>query len=115
MNKTSIIKGCLELCVLSIIQSKETYGYEIMSELEKHNLKLSGEGSIYPILTKLKERGLLEMKKQEGDRGITRIYYLLNDEGKAYLEREVLQWLDIQRDIVHLLRSHDRITEEVVL
>lgn len=54
MDKTSLIKGHLEMCVLSILSKKKSYGYEIMKELEVHNLKLKGVGSIYPILTKLK-------------------------------------------------------------
>ena len=49
MDRTSLIKGNLEMCVLSILSTKKSYGYEIMKELEVHNLKLKGVGRFIPF------------------------------------------------------------------
>ncbi|PAF36301.1 PadR family transcriptional regulator [Terribacillus saccharophilus] len=81
MNKTSLLKGHLEMCVLSILKKKKSYGYEIMKELEKYDLKLKGVSSIYPILNKLKEQQWVVVSSEITDSGKARIYYTINHQG----------------------------------
>ncbi len=105
MNKTSLIKGHLEMCVLSILSKKKSYGYEIMKELEVYNLKLKGVGSIYPILTKLKNQEWVNTYQEVTDSGKVRIYYEINENGKIRLEKKINEWLELQSDIQILLKS----------
>lgn len=88
MDRTSLIKGHLEMCVLSILSKKKSYGYEIMKELEKHNLKLKGVGSIYPILTKLKDQEWVDTYREMTENGKVRVYYEINENGEVYLQKK---------------------------
>lgn len=105
MDKTSLIKGHLEMCVLSILSQGKSYGYEIMKELDKHNLTLKGVGSIYPILTKLKDQEWVNTYREMTDSGKVRVYYELNEQGERYLEKKIDEWLELQSDIKLLLQS----------
>jgi len=105
MDRTSLIKGHLEMCVLSILSKKKSYGYEIMKELEKHNLKLKGVGSIYPILTKLKDQEWVDTYREMTENGKVRVYYEINEKGEVYLQRKINEWLELQQDIKSLLQS----------
>ncbi|AND38334.1 MULTISPECIES: PadR family transcriptional regulator [Cytobacillus] len=106
MDRITIIKGSLEICVLSILYKKRSYGYEIMKELEQFNIKLKGVGSIYPILTRIKEKQLVNVYKEFGDDERPRIYYELNDLGVEFLRRELNEWFEIQHDIQALLAKN---------
>lgn len=105
MDRTSLIKGHLEMCVLSILSKKKSYGYEIMKELEKHNLKLKGVGSIYPILTKLKDQEWVDTYREMTENGKVRVYYEINEKGEIYLQKKINEWLELQQDIKSLLQS----------
>lgn len=103
-----MIKGHLEMFVLSILSKGKSYGYEIMKELEEHNLKLKGVGSIYPILTKLKEQEWVEMHREITESGKMRVYYQINEAGEAHLQYKINEWLELQQDIISLLRSNGK-------
>ncbi|MEH6944590.1 PadR family transcriptional regulator [Bacillus sp. JJ722] len=105
MDRTSLIKGHLEMCVLSILSKGKSYGYEIMKELEKHNLKLKGVGSIYPILTKLKDQEWVDTSREMTESGKVRVYYEINEKGKLYLQIKINEWLELQKDIKSLLQE----------
>ena len=105
MDRTSLIEGHLEMCVLSILSKKKSYGYEIMKELEKHNLKLKGVGSIYPILTKLKDQEWVDTYREMTENGKVRVYYEINEKGEVYLQKKINEWLELQQDIKSLLQS----------
>ncbi|MCX2824644.1 PadR family transcriptional regulator [Bacillus pseudomycoides] len=105
MDRTSLIKGHLEMCVLSILSKGKSYGYEIMKELEKHNLKLKGVGSIYPILTKLKDQECVHTYREMTESGKVRVYYEMNEKGEMYLQKKINEWLELQQDIKSLLQS----------
>ena len=80
-------KGVLEMLVLKLICEKPAYGYELLSELKKSSqgrfcLK---EGTLYPILTRQKNAGLLTYRWEESPQGPPRKYYSLTDKGREYL------------------------------
>ncbi|MED4402490.1 PadR family transcriptional regulator [Metabacillus fastidiosus] len=104
MDRTSLIKGHLEMCVLSILSRGKSYGYEIMKELEKYNLKLKGVGSIYPILTKLKDQEWVHTYQEISGNGKVRVYYEINEKGELYLQKKIEEWLELQQDIKSLLQ-----------
>ncbi|WLR43083.1 PadR family transcriptional regulator [Bacillus carboniphilus] len=106
MDRTSLIKGHLEMCVLAILSNKKSYGYEIMKELEEHQLKLKGVGSIYPILTKLKDKGWVDVSREWSEAGKARVYYKINSQGEKYLQVKMDEWKELQKDIQGLLNHH---------
>ena len=80
-------KGVLEMLVLKLICAKPAYGYELLSELKlssqgRFSLK---EGTLYPILTRQKNAGLLTYRWEESPQGPPRKYYSLTDKGREYL------------------------------
>ena len=80
---TQYKKGVLELCVLALLEKQSRYGYEISEQLSGH-LPIA-DGTVYPILRKLKSDGLLTTYLQEESGGPPRKYYSLTDKGREYL------------------------------
>lgn len=83
-------KGVLELCVLSMLAKKECYGYELVSKISE-NIAIS-EGTIYPLLKRLKDEGYFTTYLQESQEGPPRKYYQLTDLGKKTGEELQKEW-----------------------
>ena len=86
MMDTQLMKGMLEGCILSLISHKETYGYELLVKLEEYGFEDVGEGTFYPILTRLSKKGYLSCRRVKSEAGPYRKYYKITDEGLVYLE-----------------------------
>lgn len=86
MDDTQLMKGILEGCVLAVIVKGETYGYEILSELEKHGFDELGEGTLYPVLTRLDKNGYISCRKAKSPLGPIRKYYTITPSGQERLE-----------------------------
>ena len=80
------------MCVLAILSHGKSYGYEIMKELEKHRLKLKGVGSIYPILSKLKDQGWVTDTRELSESGKARVYYEITPSGDLFLDKKIQEW-----------------------
>lgn len=76
-----------------------------MKELERHNLQLKGLGSIYPILTKLKDQQWVHTEREVIENGKTRVYYEINENGRCYLQQKIKEWRELQHDITSLLHE----------
>lgn len=80
--KAQMRKGVLELCILSMLQNKDAYASEIIDELKEAKM-IVVEGTLYPLLTRLKNAGLLSYRWEESTSGPPRKYYTITDEGKT--------------------------------
>ncbi len=83
-------KGVLELCVLSLLKTHDRYGYELVAEISKC-IAIS-EGTIYPLLRRLKNEGYVETYLEESKEGPPRKYYKLTDKGEQKREEFLLDW-----------------------
>src|ERR1700755_1488139 len=92
--QTQMRKGILEYCILSIIAKGETYASDIIAELKKAQL-LVVEGTLYPLLTRLKNNGLLTYNWVESISGPPRKYYVLSEAGKQVLEQLNTTWQEL--------------------
>jgi len=92
--QTQMRKGILEYCILSIIARDETYASDIIAELKKAQL-LVVEGTLYPLLTRLKNNGLLTYNWVESTSGPPRKYYSLSDDGRKMLEQLDKTWHEL--------------------
>ncbi|GAA4144840.1 PadR family transcriptional regulator [Sphingobacterium lactis] len=92
--QTQMRKGILEYCILSIISRGEIYASDIISELKKAEL-LVVEGTLYPLLTRLKNNGLLSYSWQESTSGPPRKYYQITAEGLEVLRRLDVTWKEL--------------------
>jgi len=92
--QTQMRKGILEYCILSIIAKGEIYASDIIAELKKARL-LVVEGTLYPLLTRLKNNGLLSYNWVESTSGPPRKYYVLSEEGRKVLEQLDGTWQEL--------------------
>ncbi len=100
---TQFKKGVLELCVLALLDRKDCYGYEMVDEISK-NISIS-EGTIYPLLRRLKNEGLLISYLKESQEGPSRKYYQLTDAGKEKKDKLVAEWDEFSVGVNNLLHS----------
>lgn len=103
MEDTQLIKGILEGCVLAIIEKGETYGYEILILLEGNGFDTLGEGTLYPVLTRLDKKGLISCRRAKSPLGPIRKYYSLTEEGEVFLEAFKESYIKIRRSTDSIL------------
>jgi PadR family transcriptional regulator PadR len=89
--KAQMRKGVLEMCVLAVIAGRETYPPEIIDKLEGTNLFVK-EGTLYPLLIRLKNDGLVDTIWREGVKGPPRKYFTITGNGKKFLEELTGSW-----------------------
>lgn len=97
-------KGVIELAVLKIIEEKSRYGYEIITQLDKVGFEIV-QGTLYPLLTRLRKEGLVSYEWQESQQGPPRKYYELTPEGQDHLTAMSEEWLRISTAMNRLLRK----------
>lgn len=82
MIPSQMLKGTLEGCILGILSQKETYGYEISSQLAAYGFGTIPEGTIYPLLLRLEKNGLVSAAFRPSELGPKRKYYSLTRRGR---------------------------------
>lgn len=89
--KAQMRKGVLELCILSMLEERDAYASDIIEYLKKAEM-IVVEGTLYPLLTRLKNAGLLAYRWEESTSGPPRKYYSLTDQGKDALAELLESW-----------------------
>ena len=92
--KAQMRKGVLEFCILSILSKGDAYASDIINELKKSQL-IVVEGTLYPLLTRQKNAGLLSYRWEESQQGPPRKYYALTDKGKEVLSELTESWNEL--------------------
>lgn len=92
--KAQMRKGILEFCILSILKERDYYTSEILEELKKVKL-LVVEGTVYPLLTRLKNGDLLTYRWEESNAGPPRKYYKLTEKGELFLAELSETWEEL--------------------
>ena len=92
--KSQMRKGVLEFCILTIISRNEAYSSDILETLKEAELVVV-EGTVYPLLTRMKNEGLLTYRWQESTGGPPRKYYSLTEEGHTLLQQLQNEWHSI--------------------
>jgi PadR family transcriptional regulator PadR len=96
--KSQMRKGLLEYCILAIISRDEAYASDILDQLKVAQLVVV-EGTVYPLLTRMKNEGLLTYRWQESTGGPPRKYYTLTDNGQQLLAQLDAEWRSIYQAI----------------
>ena len=107
---TEILKGVLEGIVLAILSIQPAYGYEITARLRDQGFSDIAEGTIYALLVRIEQRGLVDVEKVPSEKGPPRKVYSLNAQGQAYLEEFWTTWRFLTERIERLHREH---TDEI--
>ncbi len=96
-------KGVLELCVLSLLDRKDFYGYELVEHISQY-INIS-EGTIYPLLRKFRTEGYVTTYLEESQEGPPRKYYELTARGKEVYEELEIEWESFIDGVNNILRG----------
>lgn len=99
--KAQMRKGILEYCILTVLSKKEAYPSDIIEELKKVKL-IVVEGTLYPLLTRLKNDGLLNYNWVESSSGPPRKYYALTEDGTKFLNELKKTWDELQNAVLQI-------------
>lgn len=99
--KAQMRKGVLEYCILSILKQNDAYVAEILATLKASKM-LVVEGTIYPLLTRLKNAELLSYRWEESTSGPPRKYYSITAKGNNFLEELHTTWADLSNAVQHI-------------
>ena len=99
--KSQMRKGILEYCILLILNRRRAYANDIIQLLQEARL-IVVEGTLYPLLTRLKNMDLLNYQWIESNQGPPRKYYELTAEGKKFLLELEQAWNEVEETITHL-------------
>ena len=110
-DKSQLMRGTLEGCILKIISEKTTYGYEILLSLKNQGFSDISEGTIYPLLLRLEKQGSITSKLLPSPLGPKRKYYSITDSGNSYLESFVNTWKQISYSVARIV-CEDEVTHE---
>jgi PadR family transcriptional regulator, regulatory protein PadR len=101
--KAQMRKGILEYCILSVLSRNSCYASDIIKELKEAEV-IVVEGTLYPLLTRQKNAGLLSYRWEESQQGPPRKYYELTGEGHTYLKDLDKSWMELVES-VNLIRT----------
>jgi PadR family transcriptional regulator PadR len=101
--KAQMRKGVLEFCILSILSDGEHYPTEIIERMKAAKL-LIVEGTLYPLLTRLKNDGLLSYRWEESTSGPPRKYFTLTEEGKKNLTALIESWTELTDSVNQIIK-----------
>lgn len=107
--KSQMRKGMLEYCIMLLLSEKAYYTSDIINRLKEANL-LVVEGTLYPLLTRLKNDGLLAYEWQESTQGPPRKYYVLTEKGTEILKQLDTAWSELG-STVHQLKNRRLLIE----
>ena len=103
--KAQMRKGVLELCILSILSKKEAYPSDIIEQLKESKM-IVVEGTLYPLLTRLKNAGLLSYKWVESTSGPPRKYYQLTPVGEKFLKELQITWEELAKAVQQVTKDN---------
>ncbi len=96
-------RGVLPYCVLAMLRDKERYGFELVHSLGSVDGLVTGEGTIYPLLSRLRRQGLVETSWRESASGPPRRYYRLAPAGRDVLDEFAGSWRRLRESVDGLL------------
>jgi len=101
--KAQMRKGILEYCILSILDQGDAYASDIINKMKEARM-IVVEGTLYPLLTRQKNAGLLSYRWEESTQGPPRKYYALTEEGRKFLKELDASWSELV-DAIESIRN----------
>lgn len=102
---SQLLKGVLDMCLLSIISEEPSYGYEMAHKLQDRGLNLASEGSIYPLLSRLQRSSLIEGYLVQSSEGPARKYYRITPAGTDKLDEWSGEWNTFRDGVERVLQE----------
>ena len=104
-DNTQLIRGILEGCILSLFSAEENYGYRVIERLREMAFADLQESTVYPILSRLENRGSLKSIRRPSDLGPPRKYYQLTLAGRKELDDFKALWAQLKMDVDTILKE----------
>jgi PadR family transcriptional regulator PadR len=102
--KAQMRKGVLELCTLAVLNNKEAYPSDIISALRDSGI-IVVEGTLYPLLTRLKSSGMLSYRWEESTGGPPRKYFCITEDGKKLLDELIKTWEEFSINVNQIIKK----------
>jgi len=99
---TEMLKGTLEGIVLAILSTRPAYGYEITARLREQGFTDIAEGTVYALLVRIEQKGLVDVERVPSDKGPPRKVYSLNAQGRDYLDEFWRTWSSLAERLEQL-------------
>ena len=103
--QTQMRKGILEFCVLAHLRHGPSYGREIAGTLSRDASLLTSEGTLYPLLARLRKQGWVETSRHASDSGPPRRYYTLTADGAAALDAFATAWIPFSQSVTKIMED----------
>jgi PadR family transcriptional regulator PadR len=100
-------RGTVEYCVLALLRDEERYGFELVRELSRVDGLVTSEGTIYPLLTRLRKDELVSTFWRESESGPPRRYYRLTDAGRSALADFSKEWARFRDSVDSILTAEE--------
>ena len=104
--KAQMRKGILDYCILAILSQGDSYAPKIIAELKEAEM-IVVEGTIYPLLTRLKNTGLLSYRWEESQQGPPRKYYSITEQGRDFLKELENSWNELTSAVNSIKENHN--------
>ncbi len=98
-------RGAIQYCVLALLKDRERYGFELARTLADADGLLTSEGTMYPLLSRLRSEGLVETSWRESTQGPPRRYYALTADGRVALSAFSEHWTRFRDSVDHILEK----------
>ena len=102
--KSQVKKGTLTFIILNVLKNNEYYGYELIEQIRKHTEIEIAEGTLYPLMNRLKTEELVNSKWVEQETGIPRKYYSLTEAGIETLNQMNIYWENLEKSIKKIIQ-----------
>jgi PadR family transcriptional regulator PadR len=106
-DKSQMMRGTLEGCILKIISLEPTYGYEIVTKLQEFGFEDIKEGTIYPLLMRLEKKEYIQSEFRSSPFGPSRKYYFLAEQGIKLLDDFTICWQSISDTVNTILNMEE--------
>ena len=105
IDQSQLNRGTLEGCIMKIISTEETYGYEIVTKLQDFGFEDVKEGTIYPILVRLEKKGLISSLYKQSPLGPKRKYYFITSEGEKFIDEFIKIWNEVKESVDRIFKG----------
>jgi len=103
-DKSQLMRGTIEGCILKILDDEVTYGYDIVTKLQVYGFADVKEGTIYPLLLRLEKKNMIKSEFRLSPLGPARKYYALTEEGKVLLLEFKECWMEVAKSVNNIMK-----------
>lgn len=114
-NQASFRRGVMSLVILALLKREDMYGYQLVQECERSSggTLVTQEGSLYPVLYKLVDQGLISDYRVKSGKRMTRVYYHLEPSGEARLEELIREYEEVTQGIFKIIGKEGESNEQI--